>query len=100
MPRGREELDPRHPLLRRQAGFSREVMEVDNKALEDVLEARIRVVGIDCVHVLGDVVDRQIHHLGEFDLGRIHGCGGSVGSRVFGGCRQRAGNSTEQRTAF
>lgn len=42
------------------------------ESLEDILKASIFVGRVDSVHILGDIVDGQVHEGGDFDLRGIH----------------------------
>jgi len=60
LPDLREELYAGHPLVETEARFAREVVEVRDEALHDVLQARVGALRIDAVHVLGDVFDGEV----------------------------------------
>lgn len=47
-------------------------MQVADEPLEDVLEARIRGLGIDADSVFGDVVDGEVFHGRKVGYGRFH----------------------------
>jgi hypothetical protein len=47
-------------------------MEMCDEALEDVFHALIFAEGVDADDVFGDVVDREVFHRGNLDLGGIH----------------------------
>lgn len=70
--RPREELNARHPFLRAQSCFARKVVQVRHESLQNVLEPWVRVQRVDPDHVLGDVVDRQVHQRRDLDLRGIH----------------------------
>ena len=55
-----EEDDALHPFFGRQASFPREIMEMGDETFKDVLHAGVRVVGVNEVNILSDVVGVQI----------------------------------------
>lgn len=68
----REELDTSHPFAAREANLARKVVEVRDQALEDVFHARVGLVGVDQVDIVGDVVGIEIFQWWNLDLGGVH----------------------------
>ncbi len=52
-----------------------------DEPLQNILHPRVRIVTVDPDHVLGDVVDGEVHQGWDFDLGRVH-LGSIVSTRL------------------
>lgn len=63
-----QELDRGHPFVCAEARFARKVVHVCHEALEQVFHARVWTSRVDHVHILGDVVYRQILKRRDIDL--------------------------------
>lgn len=76
----RQELDAGHPFVGAETGLAGEVVQVRDEPLKDIFHARVLAERVDADGVFGDVVDREVFHRGEVDLGGIHAgwSGGSV----------------------
>lgn len=67
-----QELQASHPLRRGKSSLAREIMEVRDEALQDVLHSRVLAERVDADHILGDVFHRQVLHRRDLDLRGIH----------------------------
>lgn len=60
LPTPDKEIKGRHPLIGAQPRLPREVVEVCDQPLHEILEARIAALRVDTDRVRRDVVDREI----------------------------------------
>lgn len=67
-----QKIDACHPFFRRQSRLSRKVVDMRDQSLKDVFHTGIRIVGVNKVDVVRDVVGVQVFQWRNLDLGGIH----------------------------
>jgi hypothetical protein len=55
-----QELNGGHPFVSGKSGFPGQVVHVGNHPFQDVLQSQIAALGVDSMHILCDVIDREI----------------------------------------